>query len=101
MFAKTPVMLVWLDLIFYVFFFQIYDYIGKLFYLCGFRNNTEVDTVESRLNHLYFEFKTDGIISARGFNFSYEILSSKYESKIFTRQYVIFVNAQNFDMIDI
>ena len=60
-----------------VFAFQIADNYGTFVALCGVRNDTKADTLESRLNHLYIFFHTNEIISARGFNFSYKIHAGK------------------------
>ena len=57
------------------FLFQIYDIYGSYFTICGFRNDTKADTVESRFNYLYIRLISNEIISADGFNFSYRLIA--------------------------
>ena len=50
---------------------------GPYLTICGFRNDTGVDTVESRYNYLCIRLFSNEIISAQGFNFSYRLIASK------------------------
>ena len=50
---------------------------GPYLTICGVRNDTKADTVESRYNYLYVNLISNGIISADGFKFSYELIASK------------------------
>ena len=64
------------------FCFQISDSSGTIFILCGFLNDTEVADVESRFKYLSIQFTTNEIMSAQGFNFSYQIIAGEFECSV-------------------